>query len=354
MALSVKQQLQWWGICIVVFIVALWYMGDILLPFITGSAIAYLLDPVADRLERVGCSRFLATAIITISTLLFLSAGFVVLVPLLAQQFAELVASIPVYIKTLQEFLQDRVPSLMEPESVLRQSLSGLGDVVKDYGGKIIAGIFSSAMGAFNAVVFLVVVPVVMVYMLADWDIAVAKVDSWLPRDHADWIRELVREVDAVLAGFVRGQLTVCAILAVFYAVLLMIVGLNFGLVVGCVAGLLSFIPFVGAIVGGALAIGLAVFQFWAEPWWIAAVIVIFLVGQVLEGNFLTPKLVGKSVGLHPVWLLFALSAFGSLFGFVGMLVAVPTAAAIGVFFRFGVKQYLGSRLYKGIEFEKD
>ena len=350
MALPVRKQLQWWGICLAVGMISLWYLGDVLLPFVAGSAVAYLLDPVADRLEKVGCTRFLATAIISVSALLAIVAAVVLLVPLLVQQFSELIALVPEFVRTLQAFLQKFAPNFMESESVLRHSLSGVGEVVKEYGGKVISGLFSSAMGAFNALMFVLVAPVVMVYMLADWDRAVAKVDSWLPRDHADSIRELVKEVDLALAGFIRGQLTVCAILACFYAILLMAVGLKFGLVVGCVAGVLSFIPFVGAIAGGALAIGLAVFQFWSEPWWIAIIAVIFLAGQVLEGNFLTPKLVGKSVGLHPVWLLFALSAFGSMFGFVGMLVAVPLAASLGVFFRFGVRQYLDSRLYLGLD----
>jgi predicted PurR-regulated permease PerM len=154
--------------------------------------------------------------------------------------------------------------------------------------------------------------------------------------------------VDGVLAGFVRGQMTVCSILGAFYAVALMLVGLQFGVVVGLIAGLLTFIPYVGSIIGGVLSIGLALFQFWDEPVWIVAVLIIFVIGQMLEGNFLTPKLVGRSVGLHPVWLMFALSAFGSFMGFTGMLIAVPVAAMLGVFFRFGVGQYLGGRLYTG------
>jgi len=195
-------------------------------------------------------------------------------------------------------------------------------------------------------VIFIVVVPVVAFYLLLDWDRMIASIDGWLPLDHAVTIRELAREVDAVLAGFVRGQLTVAAIQGTFYAVALMLVGLQFGLVVGLAAGMISFIPYVGATLGGLVAIGLALFQFWAEPWWIGVVAAIFVAGQVIEGNFLTPKLVGGSVGLHPVWLLFSLSVFGALFGFVGMLVAVPMAATIGVFSRFGIRQYLAGPLY--------
>jgi predicted PurR-regulated permease PerM len=193
-----------------------------------------------------------------------------------------------------------------------------------------------------------VVVPVVAFYMLLDWDRMVAKIDALLPRDHAPHIRQIAAEIDRVLAGFVRGQVTVCLILGTFYSVALMVAGLQFGLVVGAVAGALTFIPYIGALIGGALAIGLALFQFWGEWLSIGIVAAIFAFGQFIEGNVLTPKLVGESVGLHPVWLLFALSAFGTLFGFVGMLVAVPVAAAIGVIVRFSIGQYSRSLLYKG------
>jgi predicted PurR-regulated permease PerM len=200
-----------------------------------------------------------------------------------------------------------------------------------------------------NVIVFLVVVPVVAFYMLMDWDHMVARIDHLLPRDHAPVIRRLAGEIDRTLASFVRGQGTVCLILGTFYAVALMVVGLQFGLVVGLIAGLLTFIPYVGALVGGALSVGLALFQFWGDWWLIVAVAAIFQVGQMVEGNILTPKLVGSSVGLHPVTLIFALSAFGTLFGFVGMLVAVPVAAAIGVLVRFALEQYQQGLLYRGI-----
>ncbi|MBR9893434.1 AI-2E family transporter, partial [bacterium] len=159
---------------------------------------------------------------------------------------------------------------------------------------------------------------------------------------------------DKTLAGFISGIFSVCLILGIYYGLAICLVGLNFGLVVGVVSGILTFIPYVGAIVGGALAIGLALFQFWGEWVWIAAVAGIFFFGQFLEGNFLTPKLVGESVGLHPVWLILALSVFGSIFGFVGMLVAVPLAAALGVVARFLVDQYIESRLYRGLETDED
>jgi predicted PurR-regulated permease PerM len=205
-----------------------------------------------------------------------------------------------------------------------------------------------------NVLVYVVVVPVVAFYLLLDWDRMVARIDELLPRDHAPTIRRLAGEIDRTLASFVRGQGTVCLILGTFYAVALMVLGLQFGLVVGLLAGLLTFIPYVGAIVGGVLSIGLALFQFWGDWWWIIAVALVFQVGQLVEGNILTPNLVGSSVGLHPVWLIFALAAFGALFGFVGLLVAVPVAAAIGVLARFAIEQYKQGRLYRGYESRGD
>jgi predicted PurR-regulated permease PerM len=190
--------------------------------------------------------------------------------------------------------------------------------------------------------------------MLLDWDHMVGKIDAMLPRDHAPTVRRLGNEINAVLAGFVRGQLSVCLLLGSFYSIALMIAGLQFGLVIGAIAGAITFIPYVGSLVGGTLAIGLALFQFWGDWLSIGIIAAIFAAGQFIEGNILTPKLVGNSVGLHPVWLLFALSAFGSVFGFVGMLVAVPIAAAIGVFARFGIGQYQASLLYQGYAGRKD
>jgi predicted PurR-regulated permease PerM len=212
----------------------------------------------------------------------------------------------------------------------------------------VLQRLWSGGLAVIDFVALVVITPVVAFYLLYDWDRMIAGIDDTLPRQHRDTIHRLMGELDQVLAGFVRGQLMVCAILGTFYAVGLSLIGLHFGLLIGVFAGLISFIPFVGSIVGGLLSIGVAVVQFWDEPVMIAAVAVVFGVGQAVEGNILTPKLVGGKVGLHPVWLLFALSAFGSLFGFVGLLVAVPAAASIGVFGRFLIERYKDGRLYRG------
>jgi predicted PurR-regulated permease PerM len=364
MALPVRQQATYWGIAAAVFLFLLWSMGGVLLPFLVGGAVAYFLDPVADRLERLGLSRAAATSLITLVAVLLFVLVILAVIPTLIQQTTALVNAAPEIAQRLQAFLLDRFPELSDSTSVMRRTLADIAAFVQSKGAALVQGVLTSAKSIVSALIFIVVVPVVAFYLLLDWDRMIARIDSMLPRDHAPTIRRLAAEIDAVIAGFVRGQVSVCLVLGAFYSIGLMLAGLKFGLVVGAIAGAITFIPYVGSIVGGALAVGLALFQFWgsvevadgetvrmATDWVrIGIVAAIFAAGQFLEGNILTPKLVGNSVGLHPVWLLLALSAFGSLFGFAGMLVAVPVAAVLGVLTRFAVQQYRESRLYLGLD----
>lgn len=354
MALPVKDQIRYWGIATAAFLVILWFLGDVILPFVLGGAIAYFLDPVADRLERMGASRAVATTVITLSAVLIFVLMALLVVPLLVQQAVSLFETAPKLFQDLQAFLTVKFPSIVDQESVLRQSLISIGETIRERGGELLNTVLTSVNSLVSIVLLFVIVPVVAFYLLYDWDNMVAKVDDLLPRDHAPTIRHLAAEIDRTLASFIRGMGTVSLILGTYYAVALMLVGLQFGLIVGALAGLVTFIPYVGALVGGALAIGLALFQFWGDWVSIGLVAGIFVLGQVVEGNVLTPRLVGSSVGLHPVWLIFALSVFGSIFGFVGMLVAVPVAAVIGVVARFGIGGYKRSLLYRGIDLNRD
>ena len=348
MALSVRQQAIYWGLAAFVFFLTLWLLGNVMLPFVAGGAIAYFLDPLADRLERAGLGRVAATAFISVMALLLTILLILAVIPTLVNQLTALINSAPEIARRLQAFLTDRFPELTDATSTIRQTLARIGTAVQERGGALVATVIGSALGVINAIVFLVVVPVVAFYLLLDWDRIVARIDALLPLDHAPAIRNLAREADRVLAAFVRGQLSVCLVLGSYYALALMLAGLQFGLVVGAIAGAITFIPYVGALIGGALAIGLALFQFWGDWLSIGLVAAIFAMGQFLEGNVITPKLVGNSVGLHPVWLLFALSAFGAMFGFLGLLVAVPVAAVIGVLIRFAIEKYKESLLFKG------
>jgi len=371
MALSIQKQFQYWGIAAVIFIFMMWVFGNVLTPFILGGAIAYFLDPIADRLENWGLSRVMATVVITLSGILIFFLLFLLVVPTLIGQLGQLISTIgqivqdlPQTWENLKGWLSQRFPKLDLQGTFLLDQMTALGDSIQSRGGDLVSALLSSAQGIINIVVLLVIVPVVSFYLLLDWDRMVAQIDDMLPRDHVDTVRDLARQIDSTLASFIRGQGTVCLILGTYYAIALMLAGLNFGLIVGFIAGLISFIPYIGALVGGVLAIGLALFQWWggsggegvdAETaqqginWLrIGIVAAIFAFGQFFEGNILTPKLVGNSVGLHPVWLILALSVFGNVLGFVGMLIAVPVAAIIGVIARFLIAEYKSGQLYKG------
>lgn len=348
MAHPLSDQAKYWGAAAVVFFLLLWVIGDVILPFLVGGALAYFLDPVADRLQRLGLSRVAATAIITVAAILFIVLLVLSIIPSLISQLTALVNAAPQIAARFQAFLLERFPELSDSTSTARQTLAQMAAAIQARGAELANGLLTSALSVLSAIIFIVVVPVVAFYLLLDWDRMIARVDSLIPRDHAPVIRGLATEINAVIAGFVRGQVSVCLILGTFYSVALMFAGLQYGMIVGAIAGAITFIPYVGSLVGGILAIGLALFQFWGDWMSIGLIAGIFAVGQFVEGNILTPKMVGQSVGLHPVWLLFALSVFGSIFGFVGMLVAVPVAAAIGVITRFGLTQYQSSLLYQG------
>ena len=351
MAVPARKQALYWGIAAGVLLLTLWLLGDVLLPFMLGGAVAYFLDPVADRLERLGLRRVWAVAVISVVALLLFVAVVVPAALTLVDQISALIAAFPDFAESAVDPegpLATRFPFLLEFQPRIEEFVSNAAASLQERGGAIASGLLTAGRGILGVVLLLVIVPVVAFYLLLDWDRLVARVDELLPREHAPTIRRLGREIDATLSGFLRGQGTVMLILGTFYAVALALVGLNFGIVIGALAGLVTFIPYVGAIVGGGLSIGVALVQFWGDWGWIALVAGIFVAGQMIEGNVLTPNLVGSSVGLHPVWLIFALSAFGALFGFIGLLVAVPIAAVIGVIARFAVERYRASALYQG------
>lgn len=348
MSLSVKQQALYWGIALAVLIFVIWLLRGALMPFVAGAAIAYFLDPVADRLERAGMGRLFATIVITSVAVLALVLVVLLVVPALIHQAEEFVTAMPGYVASFQTEVMQKFPAWFGEDAGLWRALESFRGTLQDQALSLANSILTSSLAVVDFIMLLVVAPVVAFYLLLDWDHLIARVDSYLPREHSATIRRLARDIDRVLAGFVRGQLSVCAILGIYYAVALAVIGLQFGAVIGLMAGLISFIPFVGSIIGGVVSIGLALVQFWGNPTMIVAVAAVFFAGQAVEGNFLTPRLVGGSVGLHPVWLMFALSAFGALFGFTGLLIAVPVAASIGVLSRFALETYTKGRLYLG------
>lgn len=351
--MTIRAQVISWCLLFGAFIVVLIFLRQVLFPFVAGFAIAYFLDPVCDRLESAGLSRSWATALVTVSFFVLFVVVLALLAPLLYAQVIQFLNNLPHYASAIHSKaapLMDAARGYLSSEqgalNVKAFVESHLGDFAKitvAFLGKFVGGL----QVTFNIVSLFVITPVVAFYLLRDWDRIVARVDSWLPRAHVETIREQARLVDETLAGFLRGQFTVCILLGLFYGIGLSLVGLDFGLIVGLGTGLMSFVPYVGMLTGFVAGMGLAIAQFDALSS-IAMVAGVFVAGQLIEGNFLTPKLVGDRVNLHAVWIMFALLAGGALFGFVGVLLAVPTAAVIGVLARFTLAQYRQSALYLG------
>jgi predicted PurR-regulated permease PerM len=345
-----RHHVTFWLVTLLVLAALLWLLSDVLLPFVAGLALAYLQSPVADRMERWGVNRTVAALIIVTGIVLILVAAVVVVVPLLLQQASGFVASIPGHFKRLQELL-------IEPNLAWLESL-GIGDkskTISDIVGQSASWLMNFAYSLWtggkalvSAASVLIVMPVVTFYLICDWHGMLEIADSWVPVRQRETVRQLAREIDAAIGGFVRGQLGVCLVLGIYYAIGLTLAGLHFGLLIGLVSGLITFVPYIGSMTGLLIAASVALAQFWPDWTRIAIVIAIFLVGQFVEGNILAPKFVGERVGLHPVWMIFAMFAFGYLFGFVGLLIAVPLAAIIAVLFRFGMRQYLASPFYTG------
>jgi predicted PurR-regulated permease PerM len=343
----------WLAVC--VLMAALTYLlRDVLMPFAAGLVLAYLLDPLADRLERMGMNRLGATLFILIMFVALFVALLVVAAPLFASQVMAFVERAPAYAQRLQGLVMEHGAPLLEKlggEKAIADLQKSLGDVAGQgvsWLGKFLASLWSGGQALLSIVSLLVITPVVAFYLLLDWDRMVAKVDSWVPINQRATVRQIAGDIDRAIAGFLRGQTLVCLILGCMYAAGLFVIGLNFGVLIGISAGLLSFIPYVGSLLGLVVALAVAIAQFWPDWTMVGLVLGVFAVGQFIEGNILAPKLVGETVGLHPVWLMFALLAGGSLFGFLGLLLAVPVAAGIGVITRFAIERYLESPLHGG------
>jgi predicted PurR-regulated permease PerM len=339
----------WVGLLLLLLFV-LGLVQGILLPFATGFAIAYILAPVVGRLERLGFQRALASFLVLILFLLGVALILVMLVPLIQGQILQLVARVPNFVRWLQDqvgqwilLLQEQLPA--EDVSKLRELLGAkLGEAVV-WLAALLQGLFTSSLAILNVVSLVVLMPIVVFFLLRDWDKIVAHIDSYLPRQSLDTIRGQARVVSDTLVGFIHGQALVCLILAVYYGIALTIAGIGSALALGVLIGVLAIIPILGVTTGFLLAISLAASQYgtWTA---ILEVVGIFVFGQLVEANILTPKLVGDRIHLHPLWVIFALFAGGTLSGFVGILIAVPAAAVIGVLARFALARYRQSSLY--------
>ena len=337
------------------FLLLLWLLNDVLLPFVVGAVLAYFFDPVVGRLQRAGLSRTWATTVVTVAAALISVGAATAIVPPLFSELQSLIVKAPQFAVQAVE----RVQPMIEPlRAKLGLSLLSLHDLQAEaskwtdqalgLAGSVAGRLAQRGVAVINLLGLLFLTPVVTFYLLRDWEKVLRAIDGALPLDNAETIRALAHEANAAVAGYLRGQALVCLCLAALYAVGLSVVGLQFGFVIGLIAGMISFIPFVGTLVGATLSIGTALAQFPPDWFSVAKVAAVFLAGYLLEGNVLSPKLVGDRVGLHPVWIMFALLAGGSLFGFVGVLIAVPVAAILGVVVRHLLGRYRASSFYRG------
>jgi predicted PurR-regulated permease PerM len=362
--MTLQRQVGIWLAALALFVFALYELSSVMLPFVAALAIGYLLDPLADRFERWGMSRLVATLLILLIFVLATLAVAAIAAPVLARQLAAFIEAFPQLLVKLQTLASEQGAALLEryglkiaerlgldPAATGGEAQKAINEIVSQSGQWFI-GVLKSLWSGGTALVglasLLVVTPVVAFYVLLDWDHMVAAIDRNIPREHRDTVHAIARDIDRALAGFLRGQSLVCLFLGLWYGLGLTLIGLNYGLLIGVIGGALSFIPYVGSMLVFVLSLAVAIVQGW--PGWTlpALAVAVVAAGQFLEGNVLTPRLVGQSVGLHPVWLMFALLAFGSLFGFTGLIVAVPVAAALGVLARHGLAVYRRSRLYLG------
>ena len=339
----------WLGV-ILVFLSALELLQSILLPFVAGVVIAFILAPTVAWLEEWGINRTLASAAILIAFLVAVALVFILLVPLIQNQVITLIAKVPSFVT----FVQDQFGRLMDllQQKLPADQMSKLRDMVGTKLGEalswlatLLQSLVTSSFAILNIVSLVIVTPVVTFFVLRDWEKLVVLVDDYLPRQSLATVRQQARIVSDMLVGFTHGQALVCLCLAIYYGTTLSFAGLDSGLALGLLIGVLAVIPILGGALGFVLALGLAASQYgtWRE---IIIVGIIFAVGQTVEGNFLTPKLVGDRIHLHPIWVMFALFAGANLGGFIGLLVAVPTAAVIGVLVRFALSRYRRSAVY--------
>lgn len=353
--MSLRNHIYFWLGGFALFLGLVWLFKGVLLPFVLGAAVAYLLDPLVERLVKTKLSRTAATLIILGGFFVVLFGALALIMPLLYRELSQLAASAPQLVERLSVLAAPYTAWLQEHlhngdfaayQDQLKANASkilqgGLG--VLSGGGHILA---SGGQALVSMITLMVLMPVTAFFMMKEWQNMTRWIDNLLPRKSYDTIKDLLSQINDKVSGFIRGQLAVAFALAVIYAVALMLAGLKYGFLIGLMAGILSIIPMVGSTVGLIVAVGVAWFQ--SYEWsYTAMIAAIFLVGQFIEGNFLTPKLLGESVGLHPLWILFALMAGGAAFGIVGMLLAVPVAAIIGVLVGFAITQYKASPFYE-------
>lgn len=337
------------------FLLGLWecfrLFSSVLLPFVMAAGLAYFLDPAVSRLERLGVRRAAGALLLLCTVALFVALFALLLYPVIADQATALVQNMPTYIATAQKDFGHLLADLQQrlgPGAVsakLRDIATNQAGAIASFAGTAVTNIIGSGFAVVNVLSLLIITPIVTFYFLRDWPAIIRHADTWLPRPYKSVIRAQAIEVNRILSAWVRGQAICCLVLAGVYAVGLTLVGLDFGLIIGLASGLLSFIPYVGTVLGGSTAILLSLTQ---HPGWhgIINVVVVFACGQGLNDYFIQPRFLGDRLGLPAVWVIFSLFAGAAAFGFLGIMLAVPVTATLGVLARFWLRRYLQSSLY--------
>lgn len=346
-----RQTWLWIGVA-VVFGGTLYFLQGILMPFFTGLLVAYAMNPAVRQFEKWGISRGVGAGFMIIGFFLLIALLLFIAIPFIQTELLALASHVPQYgeriVGTLKPLLEDAF-NYIEPHDVERLRVlasSYVGNVVS-WGFKLLANILTNSLALANLLSLIVITPIVAFYCLRDWNLIIDTVDRWLPRPYEPTLRHLFTDINATIGGFAKGQALVCLMVGTYYSIALTLAGLDFSVVVGMVIGVMAFIPYVGALVGCILSVGIALAQFteWSSVGIVAG---IFVVGQSLEGYLLIPYFVGNRIGLHPVWVLFALLAGGVLYGFIGILFALPIGAAVGVIIRYIREYYFKSSYYLG------
>ena len=340
-----------WTAMLTAVIAVIILLREVLLPFVAGMVLAYLLDPLANRIERLGVNRLLATLAIIVLVVTTISVLAILTLPIIVREVSYFVESLPLYVRQLHMLATDQSRPWLsklvgEGLGEAERSIGEITTLASSWLTTFLRSIWSGGRALISVLSLGVVTPIVACYLLYAWDKMIAVIDNWIPPERRETVRALAREVDDTVGGFVRGQSILCLVLAFYYSAALWLMGLRHGPLIGVAAGLMSFIPYVGSLSGLVISMCVAIAQFWPDWTWILLVPLIFLIGQSLSDYGLSPYLVGRRVHLNPVWMMFALFAFGYLFGFVGLLIAVPVAAAIGVLMRFALRQYYASPFY--------
>ncbi len=335
--MALRDKIIFWILALIAFTIFLGSISSILSPFIAAIIIAYFLDPIVDKFEAKNLSRsFSSLLIVSIFMITIITVSFLI-IPLFYQELIKFISAIPSYSSTflnniypkIVEFLQENGYEV-DPDFAQYLSEENLSKLL-GLSNNVAQNLVKSSMSIINILSLVFITPILAFYLLKDWNILVDNVDEFLPAKYDGKLRKIFSRIDTVLSGYIRGQFNVCLILGVFYGCGLAIIGLNFGFLIGFFTGIMSFVPYVGMLIGVLVAATIGLFQWGFDAVSLAQLAIIFIIGQIIESNFLTPKLVGKKIGLHPVWVIFAIFAFGVLFGFIGILLAVPMAAILGV-----------------------